>query len=153
MVVKIEEPYGTTSREEIARFEARKEIALPDEYRRFLLKSNGGRPVPDSIDVPGWAHKATGVDRFFGLHSGRHSNLEKECDFWADRLPSEVIPIAFDQVGNVICLGITGERRGKLYLWDHEDEFDEHGVEGRQDYGNMYFLADTLGEFLGKLKE
>ncbi len=52
----------------------------------------------------------------------------------------------------MICLGIKGKRRGKVYFWDHEDEFDDNG-EGRQDYGNVYLLANSLDEFLNKLHE
>lgn len=152
MLTKIEESYGTTSWEKIALFEVRSRIALPKEYKEFLLHANGGAPVPDGFDVPGWRHVNSCVARFYGIHNGEYSNLEKECEQFTDRLPPGIIPIADDQGGNLICLGIQGKRRGKIYFWDHEDEFDDHG-EGRQDYGNVYLLADSLDEFLSKLYE
>ncbi len=133
-------------------FEARQNIVLPPEYKRFLLDSNGGKPIPDVFDVPGWVHVGGTVQRFLGIHEREHSNLEKECVFFLHRLPPGLIPIATEACGNLVCLGITGKRQGKVYFWDHEDEFDEHG-EGRQDYGNVYLIADSVGEFLNKLKE
>ncbi|MBK9260298.1 MAG: SMI1/KNR4 family protein [Polyangiaceae bacterium] len=152
MLEKIEESYGMISDANIAALESRLGLVLPDGYRRFLLRNNGGAPVPDAFDVPGWHHVNSRVARFYGIHAGPHSNLEKDCAFFAERLPPAIIPIADDQGGNIICLGIEGKRRGKIYFWDHEDEFDEHG-EGRQDYGNVYFLANSIDEFLRQLRE
>ena len=43
-------------------------------------------------------------------------------------------------------------RRGKIYFWDHEDELDENGC-SRQDYGNVYLVANSLDEFLNNLYE
>lgn len=40
------------SESEIAAFEAEVGATLPADYREFLLTWNGGRPVPDTIDVP-----------------------------------------------------------------------------------------------------
>jgi hypothetical protein len=134
--------YGTTSYEAIAQTELRLGIVFPMEYKQFLLSSNGGKPIPDVFDVPGWTHVGGTVNRFLGIHDV----------YFAKRLPPGIIPIATESCGNLVCLGITGKRRGKIYFWDHEDEFDEHG-EGRQDYGNVYLVADSLDKFLDKLYE
>jgi hypothetical protein len=152
MQVRIDRAFATTSHEEIAQFENRRGVILPDEYKRFLLMYNGGRPKPNAFDVPEWPHENSGLQRFFGIHPGKDYDLEHEWEGYADRVPGELMPIACDSFGNLICLGIKGGRRGKIYFWDHEDELDENG-RSRQDYGNVYLVANSLGEFLDKLKE
>jgi len=152
MRMKVENPFGATSREEIARFEGRHGIVLPEDYARFLLKSNGGRPVPDGFAVPGWPHVNSVLHHFHGLHDGNYYKLDEECARYSDRIPKDLMPIAADAVGNVICLGILGKRRGKIYFWDHEEELDDHG-RSRQDYRNVYLVGNSLGEFLNKLED
>ncbi|MBK9266725.1 MAG: SMI1/KNR4 family protein [Polyangiaceae bacterium] len=152
MRIKVENPYGSTSLEQIALFEARWKVVLPDEYKRFLLKSNGGRPSPDVFDVPGYQFEGGVIDSFYGLHSGEYYQLERAYEVYLDRIPTDMVPMALDNFGNVVCIGWKGERRGKIYFWDHEDELDENGL-SRQDYSNVFLVANSLEEFLGKLKE
>lgn len=152
MSVKLERAFPPTSKEEIARFEARHGILLPIEYKRFLLQFNGGAPEPDSFDVPGWAHKATGMQRFLGISPGDIDDLDRVRNVYSERVPSDLLPIATDSFGNVIAIGIKAKRRGKIYFWDHEDELDENGLH-RQDYSNVFLLANSLDEFLNKLYE
>lgn len=152
MSVKLERAFAPTSREEIHRFEMRRGIVLPQEYRNFLLQSNGGAPEPDSFDVPGWTHKASGMQRFFGIRKGDVNDLDRTCEVYRDRIPNELLPIASDSFGNIIAIGIRGQRRAKIYFWDHEDELDENGLH-RQDYSNVFLLANSIDEFLNKLYE
>lgn len=148
MRIDVENPHGPTSREEIASFEARRKVSLPEEYKAFLLKSNGGSPVPNVFQVPGFHYKDAVLDFFYGIHNREEIfQLDKACDVYAGRIPADLIPIADDPFGNVICLGWKGKRRGKIYFWDHENEGDE------QDYGNVHLVASSLAEFLDTLQE
>ncbi|MBK9260029.1 MAG: SMI1/KNR4 family protein [Polyangiaceae bacterium] len=150
MLEVMEDPFGTITIDAITQFESRRNLSLPDEYKRFLLTSNGGRPVPDAFDVPGWAHENSGMQAFFGVQTGNSYDLERELDVYDDRIPRDLLPIGCDSFGNIICLGIEGKRRGKIYFWDHEDELDENGLH-RQDYSNVFLVANSFGEFLDKL--
>ena len=152
MQVTIDRAFATTTHDEIAKFENRRGVRLPDGYKRFLLMYNGGRPKPDAFDVPDWPHENSGLQRFFGIHPGRDYDLEHEWEDYSDRVPGDLMPIACDSFGNVICLGIEGKRLGKIYFWDHEDELDEDG-DFVKDYRNVYLLANSLDEFLDKLYE
>ena len=151
MSVRLERPYPPLSADEIGRFEKQHGIVLPQEYRQFLLQSNGGAPIPDGFDVPGWAHKASGMQRFFGIRKGDINDLDRVCEVYNERVPSDLLPIASDSFGNVIAIGIKGKRRGKIYFWDHEDELDENGL-SRQDYRNVFLVANSLQEFLDSLR-
>jgi hypothetical protein len=50
MRLNVENPYGLTSPNAIAQFEARRGVLLPAEYKAFLLKSNGGCPTPNVFE-------------------------------------------------------------------------------------------------------
>lgn len=152
MQFEAQNPFGPTSTEDITAFEARRKIVFPEDYRQFLLKSNGGRPIPDVFDVPGFEFRGGTVNAFYGLHNGPYSRLEQAIEMYAGRIPADLIPIAAEDCGNIVCIGWKGKRRGKVYFWDHENELDENG-RGRTDYENVYIVANSLGEFLDKLKE
>jgi hypothetical protein len=150
--MQIEEvnPFGATSPEAIAEFEARRRMLLPLEYKQFLLNSNGGWPVPNVFEVPGWHGKGSSVLMFYGIHDDPNYQLDGKCETFEERVPADLIPIANDDYGNNICIGWKGKRDGKIYFWDHEDELDGHGG-FRQDYLNVFLLADSLQEFLDSL--
>lgn len=151
--MQIDEPnrYGATSPEAIAQFEERWGVVLPPEYKQFLLKSNGGWPNPNVFEVPGWHGQGSVLDAFYGIHNGRKSEqLDSNCKTYEDRVPADLIPIADDAGGNNICIGWEGERTGKVYFWDHEDEIDEEGCL-RDDYRNVFLVANSLQEFLDGL--
>ncbi|MRG98460.1 SMI1/KNR4 family protein [Polyangium spumosum] len=152
MQATIDNPYGPTSRAEIAQFETRQKLSLPDEYKAFLLKYNGGMPTPNGFAIPGWHGQESSLGVFYGIHEHPDYSLDGACETYEERVPADLIPIGTDAFGNNVCMGWKGKRRGKVYFWDHEDELDEHG-RFRQDYGNVYPLANSLTEFLNNLRE
>jgi hypothetical protein len=149
-MTEIENVYGQVSPEQIAELEARRGVVLPEEYKQLLLRSNGGKPRPDTFDVPGWHGKASVVTRLYGIHSGKHGNLEKMIDLYEDRLPKDLLPIGGDPGGNLILLGVAGEHMGKIFFWDHEAELDKKG-KSRKNMKNTFPLANDLGSFLSSL--
>jgi hypothetical protein len=76
--------------------------------------------------------------------------LDLACETYDERIPSDLIPIAYDAFDNNICIGWTGERKGKVYFWDHEDEIDENGCL-RYDDCIVFLVANSLQEFLDSL--
>ena len=50
-------------------------ISFPKSYRRFLLEHNGGRPDPDTIDIPGHPQSPTDVQVFFWHRKGCGNGL------------------------------------------------------------------------------
>jgi len=109
-------PYGATSPDAIAEFEARRGMLLPAEYKVFLLDSNGGMPIPDVFEVPGWHGQASELLIFYGIHEDPGYSLDSACESYDERVPADLIPIATDSGGNNICLGWKGERNGKVYF-------------------------------------
>jgi len=103
---------------DIARFEKKNDLTLPDSYRRFLLEQNGGRPANGEFAVPGWG--VTVIDFFFGIGSRDSYDLQKHFDRLDDPRSSELLPIASDPGGWIVYLGVRGPHRGAVFFWDHK---------------------------------
>jgi anti-sigma B factor antagonist len=54
-----------------------------------------------------------------------------------------------DPGGNLICLGVSGPDRGRVYFWDHECEPDPDEWDGRvETAGNIHPITRSFAEFL-----
>lgn len=53
--------------DDLQRIESTTRAKLPKPYRAFLQAHNGGRPNPDTIDIPDWTWHATDVQLFYGI--------------------------------------------------------------------------------------
>jgi hypothetical protein len=140
-------------------FEGKIGYPLPEEYRNFLLKHNGGRPIkpayfyyqqrlPDGDIMPSSAQ----IEMFTGLAAHSTGGLEWKVENFRDRIPKNLLPIASESTGSAICISLDGEDKGKVYLWDmgFEEEIDE-GSE--PDYYNVFWIADNFNDFLNSLSE
>lgn len=121
---------------------------LPLDFRAFLLKFNGGYPEPDSFNFFG-SEDGSCVDRFLGINVGEHSNLYRYFKTYSKRIPKEFLPIAHDPGGNLICIGLFGEYKNKIYFWDHEFEANGH----EPNMTNMHLISGNFSEFLEVLHE
>ena len=121
-------------------------LELPDSYRRFLLAANGGRPKPSRFALPDGRRDS--VDWFLGIHDGEGDNLVGYASTYRDRVPSDLLPIAHDPGGNLVCLGVAGTRLGQVFFWDHEREAEEGEP---ATYENVVLLAPDLDTFLDAL--
>lgn len=120
---------------------------LPDDYRQFLLDANGGRPEPNAFPLQDNPNDTFGlIERFFSLgNDDSDHDLIDNLAVFQNRVPSDLLPIAFDPGGNIICLGVSGEKKGGIYFWDHNDE----SMPGEEpDYHNIYFIAPSFDEFI-----
>ena len=142
-------------------YEALTGHTLPVTYRHFLLKFKTSmffdnmivyRPLESSP----WDSDGTqGLDEFYGLTLGANqdsglSTLPKKYSTYLDRVPYSVVPIAEAPGGNQICLGVESPVEGKIFFWDHEDEREIMG-EHKNDFENMYLIANTFEDFIGSL--
>jgi cell wall assembly regulator SMI1 len=123
--------------------------ALPEDYRAFLREHNGGSPDPGGFvfaDAKG-PYTDSVVAWFFGIHDEEFNNLEEFRADYRGRLLDDFVPIALDPFGNLICLGVRGEARGKVYFWDHEEETDPPS------FANMNRVANSFSEFVSGLRD
>jgi hypothetical protein len=119
MLSSIHAPLSAPAQSALERFEAELRHRLPAEYRNFLLGIGGGRvhhPYVDPISE-------LGVGSFFGLGTPEEGlDLRTNRTLTQDWIPSELLPIAGDSFGNLLCIGIAGDEAGKLFFCDHEGD-------------------------------
>lgn len=122
---------------------------LPDDYRAFLVKHNGGVPTPavfaflqDGVQYHGE------VRLFFSATGTGPDSIRGILTIYKQRVPAGFLPIAADSCGNLVCLVLEGEQAGKVYFWDHEFECDEDEV---ADFRNVSLVANSFEAFLKHL--
>ena len=126
-------------------------LSLPLGYRQFLLEHNGGYPDAGVFRLPTGRREM--VDRFLGVHDGEYDNLVKYHKIYRDRLPFDLMPIAHDPGGNLICIGVTGERNGRVFFWDHEEEAEENTLPTGQNVSPVANSFDAFWAMLTTLDE
>lgn len=134
------------SLEQIEQFEVRNNLKLPEKYKTFLLKWNGGYTEPSLFSIS--EEQGTSVVNVLNGIGNMYDNLDKVIDIYEYRLPEGFVPIGDDPGGNVICLGTKEPYYENIYFWDHEEE-----PEDSEDMSNMYFLANNIDDFIDKLFE
>ncbi|AZZ95517.1 SMI1/KNR4 family protein [Hahella sp. KA22] len=132
----------------IEELEKRFSVKFPLQYLDYLKEYNGGHPEPDGFLFKDESDGSI-VDRFFGVDVEEHSDLEHYFSVYRTRIPNYMFPIGRDPGGNLILIGVLGDKVGKIYFWDHEEEADGFPP----DMSNIHFLADDLDEFLNGLYE
>lgn len=136
------------SEQDIVNVENQLSIKLPDSYREFLKKYNGGYPQPDGFDFAD-GEDGSSVDKFLEVSDSKNEGLINYFNTYKERIPKNYIPIAKDPGGNLILIGINGEK-AEVYFWDHENEADDGDVPGMQ---NMHLVALNLDDFINNLYE
>lgn len=167
-------PFCPMTEMEIARIENQIGAELPTTYRSMLTTFGGftfnGRseddpfiffrsvtPLPKYITGNGFAIFAF----FYGCtRETGPLGLDQQLNYFKDRIPETMIPIANDKGAGEICLGVKGNDRGKVFYWDMKGEpLDEETY--LEDFGepmpleakraNVYLVANSFEEFLGQL--
>jgi hypothetical protein len=151
--LQFRQPGPSISDQDLAALERELGVRLPDDYREFMLVHNGGRPEPADFPIPGEpVPDSWSTLQFFLSLNGQeyYTDLGWHLDMFRDRVPAELLPIAYDPGGNLVCLGIRGEHRGTVFFWDHELEAEE---DKEPDYRNLSFVAESFTAFLQSLSE
>lgn len=128
--------------EDISRFEQEYILTLSNQYKDFLLKSNGGYPQESSFKISEEEGESL-VNKFYGIGDMK-GNLAKVYDILEGEIPEGFLSIANDPRGNEILLGVNKEFNGKIYLWVHD-------IEPEDEMDNMFILADDFTEFFNNL--
>jgi cell wall assembly regulator SMI1 len=148
--LKMEKPRSPLRREDITRVERQLGVIFPEDYRRFLLRYNGGRPKPDLFRIeaagPEWDDI---MNWFYCINPGdMYGLVENNDELLRSRMPPELIAIGDDPLGNQICIAVKGSKKGSVYFWDHENE----APDGEEPWWeNVYLLADTFEKFVDSL--
>lgn len=97
-------------------------IEFPLDYKKCIIKYNGGSPDPDAFKF-----KDDGTGQFgYLLSFTREPNIEKVYGLIAEDLPEKVIPFAIDFAGNKLCFDYRGNKQSpSIVFYDHEEEGED----------------------------
>ena len=138
--------YSPLNPGDIDRIENRLGFNLPREYREFLLRNNGGKPISDAVKHEGEYFDY--VACFYGVRFNTYSDdLFRNLEEYRDYILPHYLPIGDSPGGDVYCLSLKDSDSGAVYYWDHE--MANYGGEPWED--NMIRLAGSLTEFLAGL--
>jgi hypothetical protein len=130
----------------IAAFERERGLALPPDYREFLLHSPGGSPQPRWSSFG--SRDGDFVAYIYGLHEGA---VWKRLGYAIEQFRHDLsmfLPVAISNGGNYFLLRMTKPNRGAVYFWDHELEgFDPPTFE------SLIRVSDSFVTWLNSLEE
>jgi cell wall assembly regulator SMI1 len=118
----------------LERVEASLGVSIPEDYRKFLEATDGGRPVEDTFSP------MVGVNRFLGA-----SEMIESRERLHGRLPATLLPIADAEGGNRICISVAEHELGAIYFWDHE--LEHLGADKAADR-----IAASFDDFISQLR-
>jgi len=131
---------------QIARVERQLDVKLPDEYRTFLIRTNGGKPCQDTFQIP--LHKTLTTGRIVSLFGiGRaikESNIDWNYKNLIGQLPNYHFPIAVTPEEDMVTLSLGRLDAGRVYYWVRA----EYNVTGDNE---AYFIAGNFDKFIDSL--
>lgn len=130
-------------------------IQIPDEFERFLLKTNRGTPDRHYFAYPGCTEDAH-LDFFLGIDTRPLHDPRRQADCLSvliqrrDVLPPLAIPIAFVDRDNLLLTFEWGPRHGQIWLkiWNPSPGFEPYDREA-----DLHFVANSLTDFLHLLEK
>lgn len=122
--------FGNATMSQIVKYENAIGTSLPQQYKTFIKKYNGGVTPSSYFNINGVSSDLRG---FYGIGKVKYS-LNSKRPKMIDG--SKYLPIAMDTFGNDILINLD---KGEIFFKDHET-------------GNMKKLASSLKEFINKCK-
>lgn len=149
MIKRMTECARPLSHKDIRVLEEEIGLTLPQEYQSFLLKYNGGRPHPNAFPIEGLENNPVGaIQIFFGIDDEIEScNLLWNHRVFNGRLPSNLLAVACDGSGDLICLSLLGDDASCVVFWDF---YAEHFP---PTYKNVYKVAPSFTAFIDGIFE
>lgn len=112
--------YKGSSIDIIESVEHRLQITLPEDYKQFVLKYDGGYPNPNHFKVDG---KVEIFNNLISLDENEHDNIYEVLEDLKDRLGDHLIPFAEDGFGNLLCFDYSANKN--IVFWDHEKNYGD----------------------------
>lgn len=166
---------------QIREFERSHSIELPEDYVEFLCKVNGGSPVPSAYreacledleeldllpesaipdriqsDLLRYSATPSRIDCFLGLNPASTNDLEalsSGAKYTTRSDASSLLLIAFDKVGTPIYMSVSNAKKGWIYDFDEDLEFDAEYSDEPTPLSEMdhLLLAKSFREFIHSL--
>ena len=146
-MMNTKENYSQLDSSQIEQWELKNNIKIPLSYKKYLLEHNAGYFIsePNVFDVPEMGGFA--LANFLGLSDDVYG-MAHSLKIYKDRFPDKYFPIAYDVVGNLLLMGISGKKEGQLFFWYHEME---QNTDKKPYKKNIFKVAGTLENFINSL--
>ena len=112
--------YKDSSIDIIESVEHRLQITLPEDYKQFVLKYDGGYPNPNHFKVGG---KLEIFNNLISLDENEDNNIYEILEDLQDRIGVQLIPFAEDGFGNLLCFDYSADK--SIVFWNHEKNYDD----------------------------
>lgn len=112
--------YKGSSIDIIESVEHRLQITLPEDYKQFVLKYDGGYPNPNHFKVDG---KVEIFNNLISLDENEYNNIYEILEDLQDRIGDQLIPFAEDGFGNLLCFDYSANKN--IVFWDHEKNYGD----------------------------
>jgi len=146
MAIRLTESGRKLNDADLLEVERRYQIQLPADYKSFLLQFNGGSPDKPLFRIKGKRAYGECVHYFLSMSDDPDISFHKYYERYKgenNRVPKDIIPVAFDPGGNLICLSVGSKNFGKVYFWDHESETSDRNLRGE----DLRLISDSFQEF------
>ena len=137
--------FGNVTEADIRELEERWHVTLPQDYRAFLMETNGGIANPSDEDSIYIEDLGDGIymEVLYGIKTGIEN---ADINTWMEMFKEDIFPqtllIGDDLTSGFIALICGGEKAG-VYFWDGACSF-----KGSSDENNVYFIADSFTDLL-----
>jgi hypothetical protein len=141
MKVKFIKKGRKLSEKDIEVFEKENEMLLPEDYKKFLIKNNGGIPTPSTYTCPNnLGYNLIEGDRMSDFGIQYLNSLEEIYCLRNDNgtFSENMFCIGEDSGGNYYYISVSGNDKGKIYFWYHE----------KADGINLYLIANSFDDFI-----
>jgi SMI1 / KNR4 family (SUKH-1) len=131
-------------------FEQRFGVALPRDYRAFLLEVNGGRTARTHREFDRGI-----LNQLFSLNEPKES---RDLAAWNEHVhkdlkTSELIIVGVDDGGGEILLAVSGEHSGEVWFQVHDERpWDANPRVLWHDRRDVRKLADSFTAFMSSLR-
>ncbi len=127
--------------ERLSNLEHRIGVVLPQDYRQFILRFNGGYFNEPEITPVGEGCPQDGLTCLHGIGAS-HWEAELASDFYLtlfeENDPPIILPIGHTSMGGLIILTTEAEGFGEIFL--------------KQAFGDFHYLAKDIEEFFTLLR-
>jgi hypothetical protein len=113
MTIKISRSTETPTQDQILSLEEVLGVKLPSEYIEFLAQNNGGKPETNTFKIS--ENNDSGINGFIPL-----DKIVYETKLIRDQIGGELMPVAYAEGGNYLCIAVAGKWIGSIFFMDHE---------------------------------
>ena len=128
--------YKGSSIDIIESVEHRLQITLPEDYKQFVLKYDGGYPNHFKVDG-----KVEIFNNLISLAENEYNNIYEILEDLQDRIGDQLVPFAEDGFGNLLCFDYSADKN--IVFWDHEKNHD--------DFKESTFVCFSFSSLIGNL--